>query len=357
MRDTRLDALEWTDVGHGVFSSDTERLRRMGSQAPDGRGASVAEGLYGDVGPSADKRGGCELRADFWRGLADHLDDTRGSAFKHVNVDDYIKLRTTVNGCALYLIARTRLGEIGVRFALQGVEHVALFSHLHSRRARLDRLTKGRLLWQRSIGSASVLEVRRRAQLDDRASWPEYYLWFSQQIAVLESVFMPVLGRRPGGFGVRSSWNRQRFLDDVEKWNPWSVGAAKKILDWAPQVLPVRKWGSGARTGTLLCGVRCETDACMPIALKSSGVIAFRFADVAGTPPWHERAARLRYLDRLRRIPHLDLPDRACDQRPFVPLDVVADEAAWREFTSAMQWFADATGGHSHRRARLAGHA
>lgn len=336
--------------------ADSGWLRGMSSHAADGLIERDAAELEGGTELSAGERGGCLLRSEFWSGLADYLDDVRGSGMRRVNVDDYLKLRTPVNGCSLYLIARTRLGEIGVRFALQGIEHIALYSHLHSRRARLDRLTQGRLRWQRASERASVLEVRRCAQLDDRGSWPEYYLWFGQQVAALEAVLMPLLGRRPGGSAARTSWNRERFLADVARWNPWSVDAAEKVLDWAPHVLPVHKWGSGARTGSLLCGIRCEVDTCMPIALKSSGVITFRFADMARTPPWHERAARLAYLDRLRGIHHLDLPDDACDLRPFVPLDVVADDVAWPEFTAAMEWFVDATAGRRSGR-RSSGHA
>jgi hypothetical protein len=309
-----------------------------------------AEDSFEYAGSSASERGACLLRAEFWSGLADYLDDKRGRAIGRVNVDDYLKLRTPVNGCSLYLIARTRLDEIGVRFALQGIEQGALFSYLHSRRTRLDELAQGRIRWQRASECASVLEVRRCARLEDRCSWPEYYLWFGEQIAALEAFLVPLLGRRPGGAASRSSWNRQRFLADVARWNPWSVNAAEKVLRRTPHILPARKWGSGARTGTLLCGVRCESDTCMPVALKSSGIVVFRLADMARTPPWHERAARLTYLERLRRIPHADLPDRACDHRPFLPLEVIADDAAWPEFASAMEWFVDTTRGRSSRR-------
>jgi len=328
-------------------SRDTESgwLLGMSSQAADDSLQRDGSQLDSGLDLSTSERGGCQLRSEFWSGLADYLDDLRGSATRRRNVDDYLKLRTPVNGCSLYLIARTRLGEIGVRFALQGIEHITLYSHLYSSRARLDRLTQGRLRWQRASQRASVLEVRRGARLDDRDSWPECYLWFGQQIAALEGVLMPLLGRRPGGSTTRASWNRERFLADVARWNPWSVDAAEKVLEWAPQVLPVHKWGSGARTGCLMCGVRCEMDTCMPVAVKSSGVIAFRFADVARTPPWHERAARLAYLDHLRDIPHLDLPDDACDLRPFVPLDIVAGDEAWPVFTAAMEWFVDTTTG------------
>ena len=349
-----VDALEHIDVGHGVVPADNMWPHGMAGHARDSLADRATVAIESGVGQSEGKRGGCALRAEFWSGLAGYLDDSRGAALTRANVDDYFKLRTPVNGCSLYLIARTRLGEIGVRFALQGIEHAALFSHLQSRRARLDRLTKGRLCWQRASERASVLEVRRSAQLEDRDSWPEYYLWLGQQIETLEAVFMPLLGRRPGGSASRSSWNRQRFLDDIARWNPWSVNAAEKVLNWAPSVLPVHKWGSGAKTGTLLCGVRRELDTCMPMALKSSGVIVFRLADMAHNPPWDQRIARVSYLDRLRRIPHVDLPDSACDQRPFVPFDVIADENAWPEFTSAMEWLVAVTTGRScRRRARI----
>jgi len=348
MCDLRQDASN--EVRH-AFSAD-RRLPSPHTRQSDAAG--LVECGAGDLESnsrlSAGERGACILRTEFWSGLADYLDDGRGRAIDRDNVETYLKLRTPVNGCSLYLVARTRLGEIGVRFALQGIEHIALFSYLHSRRARLDRVTQGRIRWQRSSEVASVLEVRTSAALQDRSSWRKCYVWYAEQLAELEALLMPLLGRRSGGSASRRSWNRQRFVDDLATWNPWSLSAAEMVLDWADRVLPAQKWGSGARTGTLLCGVRHELGTCMPVALKSSGVVVFRFADMARTPPWHERDVRLAYLDHLRRIPHLHLPDRACDLRPFLPLGAVTGDASWPEFMSAMEWFVDTTRGISPRR-------
>jgi len=296
------------------------------------------------------ERGACNLRSEFWLGLVDYLDDARGRALGRDNVETYLKLRTPINGCSLYLVARTRLGEIGVRFALQGIEHRALFSYLHANRARFDRVTQKRLRWQRSSDVASVLEVRASASLQDRTSWHKCYVWYVDQLAQLEALLMPLLGRRPGGSASRRSWNRQRFLDDVATWNPWNLDATETVLDWADRALPVQKWGSGARTGTLLCGVRRELDTCVPVALKSSGVMVLRFADIAHAPPWNERGARLEYLDRLRRVPHFHLPDHGCDLRPSLPLGLLTGAAAWHEFVSAMEWFTEVTCGRNQGR-------
>lgn len=144
-------------------------------------------------------------------------------------------------------------------------------------------------------------------------------------------------GKRGGG----KKWTRDSFFADLAARAPQVTDVAERLLDWAADEGLEIWWGEGKRTGSFVPILETGGQRQQTFAVWSDGSIEFYFYWWAYKPPFSDDVLRAEMLTRLNEISGVALPDSAVSKRPSVPLDLLADDKAWRTFEAAFDWFLD----------------
>jgi hypothetical protein len=146
-------------------------------------------------------------------------------------------------------------------------------------------------------------------------------------------------GKKGAGGANKRAWDERSFFADVrERDGEKAAQAARKILDWAKGHGLDVWWGEGAKYGSFYPifdykGVRNWT-----CGVYTYGRVEMPFQQMRARRPFDEEAKVLEWCDRLNQIPGINVPIDAISRRPSIPLQVLSDDAAMRQFLGVLDW-------------------
>jgi len=141
----------------------------------------------------------------------------------------------------------------------------------------------------------------------------------------------------------RRRWDKESWMAALAERRPAEEAlAADRVFDWAETHDPrLRvKFGKGGTDAGAMFG-RDDTDAFLyPFYIYTYGSIEIRFSVMAaGTyPAFQALEPRLELLNRLNAIPGFQIDEERIDKFPNVPLAVLTDDAAFRQFIETIEW-------------------
>ncbi len=135
----------------------------------------------------------------------------------------------------------------------------------------------------------------------------------------------------------------------AEHW-PGAAGAARGLLDFAAQRGLQVVWGHGATVGTATFIVRgTDGSTGRPFGFSTNN----RFdlypsrGGMEALSAFRDVAARNRFLERVRRVPGVTLPEQAAERTyATFPLDLLDNGEAMAVCLAALDWFLATAGGH-----------
>jgi hypothetical protein len=75
-----------------------------------------------------------------------------------------------------------------------------------------------------------------------------------------------------------------------------------------------------------------------PIAIWTYGKVEIQFQWLKTRPPFDNEASRKELLDRLNRIPGIQIPAEALTLRPNIFLSVFKEDATLKQFLETLDW-------------------
>lgn len=137
----------------------------------------------------------------------------------------------------------------------------------------------------------------------------------------------------------KKRWDEESFFKELES-NRGSEEAniAKKILEWARDKLPRFWWGKGSHYGSFYPILDHNGISYYPIGIWSYGKVEIHFQWLQSIRPFDDKSKRIELLDRLNRIPGIDIPVDAIARRPSVYLSIFENESALEQFLETLDW-------------------
>lgn len=311
--------------------------------------AETVLGRPEDEEPAAVQNDGA-LRLRFWTDFKRYMQTRSAIRCATPSVDGWMDHGADLNGGVLYSIMRTRLGEIGVQFALNDSTAATIYSWLQSNTADLEAALDDGLSWHDPEGAqTSLIEVRRSAELTDETLWPEYFEWLLVHLEAFKATLWPLVGRVPPPQDAAHRWDEDTFFDALKSLNPAGVVASRALLLWTAAAGFRTTWGRGRRFGSATPRIVCSGQPYEPISVWTSSVVVLRFVDLRKCPPWDKSDRRLQFLERLNRVPHFALPEKAVNQRLALPMQLLGEPPAMAAFADALSWFRDTSRAFRHR--------
>jgi len=278
------------------------------------------------------------------------MDASSGIGCAKPSVDTWMDHGAGLIGGALYSIMRTRLGEIGVQFALNDATSSTIYSWLRTRAPEIEAAFSEPLNWHDPAGArTSLVEVRRRADISDRTSWPECFEWLRTRLETFQLTLWPIVGRVPPAGVVARRWDESSFFAELEQFNPPGVDPARFLLAWARESGMNLVWGRGRRFGSCMPRFVHGGQPYEPVSIWTNGVVLLRFVDLRKAPPWNTPQRRLDLLKRFNTTPHFSLPGQVIDMRPALPLPLLDAPSSMASFCAALEWFGDTSRAFRHR--------
>jgi hypothetical protein len=148
---------------------------------------------------------------------------------------------------------------------------------------------------------------------------------------------------RKGAAGSRPSrqWDEGSFFAELaERNDEATVRGARRVYEWGRRIATRFWWGQGARSGSCFPVVMARGIQHSPFALWTNGPLELQFQHMAnGQKPFDQIERRRELLQRLNRVPGVDLPDDAHSRRPGIPLRLFDSDEVWAEFEKVMDWY------------------
>ena len=118
-----------------------------------------------------------------------------------------------------------------------------------------------------------------------------------------------------------------------------TVNAIVLIIDaWAG--LGGTLWiGRGNERSCYLMARELDDKALWPVVFYPTGKCEVVFQYMAVRPPFDDVELRREFLNRLNKIPGVDLPEAKLELRPGFPLELLTDAASREVFIDALTWF------------------
>lgn len=280
-----------------------------------------------------------DLRHQFWQEFKLYMADASIGCSRPSN-DGWMWHAADLSSGYLASLVNVRLGQIGVRFRLNGPNADTVFSFLESRRPQVDTALETPPTWRRGEGSSHVIEILHSADISARAAWPEHMTWLRSQLEGFQSALWPFVGRVPPAGG-RRPWDERRFFDKLAKWNPSGTGPAATILESARQQGDAIHWGSGGQIGSFAPSVPRQGVAHQLVSVKTDGTFQLLFTRLGESPPFSDRAHRAEVLRRVNQVRYLLLPEASIGRRPSVPLAVLGEPEVCLQLCEVLGWFRD----------------
>lgn len=280
------------------------------------------------------------LRREFWQVFKQHMAHASAVGCSRPSSDGWMWHAADLSAGYLASLINVRLGEIGVRFRLNGAGADTVFSLLQAQRSRVDAVLDPPPTWRPGEGSSHVIEVSTSADISLRNEWPAQMTWLCTHLESFQVALWPLVGRVPPA-GARRPWDEELFFRELTAWNPACLAPAAAVIERARRRGEVIKWGSGGQVGSCTPSVLRRGIAHQLVSVRTDGTFQLLFTHLRETPPFVDRSRRLELLQRVNQIRHLRLPEATVDQRPAVPLAVLTDGEAGEQFAGLLDWFHD----------------
>jgi hypothetical protein len=276
--------------------------------------------------PGEARREHGRLRLEFWTAFKEYMAAHSRVRCARATSEDWMNHSADLNGGSLFSILRSRLGEIGVQFALDDATAPSIYAFLQTRKRDIDSALAARTRWHNPADMRTALiEVRRKAELADMDDWPRQFGWLHAQLELFQEVFWPLVGRVPAS-GEPRLWDESSFFAELEAINATSVGPARAIVEWAGRHMPAFSWGRGRQAGSLTPRLVSGDVRYQLFSLTTAGTVIFRFADLKRSEPFDSSSRRMEILQRLNESCGVMLPPKVIKQRPSLPLPMFTDD-------------------------------
>jgi hypothetical protein len=134
-------------------------------------------------------------------------------------------------------------------------------------------------------------------------------------------------------------WDEKSFFQELaSRRSSEDAEVARKILEWAKNKLPRFWWGKGKQDGSFFPILDYNNMAYYPIAIWTYGKVEIKFQWLKTRPPFDNEASRKELLDRLNRIPGIQIPAEALTLRPNIFLSVFKEDATLKQFLETLDW-------------------
>jgi len=284
--------------------------------------------------------GASQLRREFWQAFKLHMGNASTIGCSRASPDGWMWHSTGLSSGYLASLVNTRRGEIGVRFRLNETNADTVYSFLRSRKREIDDGLELAPTWRSGDRGSHVIEVIRAADIRERAAWPEHMAWIKDRLEGFRVALWPLVGRVPPP-RERRLWNEELFFTELSEWNSTGLIPAAEILRDAQRRGEAIQWGRGGQTGSATPTIWRQGVAYQLVSVHTDGTLQLLFARLRELPRFENRARRLDLLEQVNEVQHVHLPDQSIDQRPAVPLSLLADRSAASEFAKLMGWFHD----------------
>lgn len=144
--------------------------------------------------------------------------------------------------------------------------------------------------------------------------------------------------KRAGGPG--RQWDEESFFSLLaEKAGEDAVSAARELLEWATKRRLRITWGRGKVEGSFSPVLDVAGRRYFPIAVFFGGRVEIQFQHM-NRPPFDALELRRDLLERLNRIPGVDIPEDAISGRPSLPLsDLGRNPKMLNGLEAVLDWF------------------
>ena len=138
-------------------------------------------------------------------------------------------------------------------------------------------------------------------------------------------------------------WDEKTFFEELRTKRPErEYEAARALWDWIRSRELRPAWGSGRIVGTLFSMIGPRNDSYYTFTISTNGDVCIPFAFMAKREPFRDARKRNDLLSRLNRIEHVAFSEGAIDSTwPSIPLAVLADDAARKQFLDAFDWYVE----------------
>lgn len=138
----------------------------------------------------------------------------------------------------------------------------------------------------------------------------------------------------------KRQWDEASFFEEIEKRGTKVANVARRILDWArPPRTTYFYWGKGQQTGSFVPILKYEGTHYQLFTVLTSGYVEFYFGTYQRKRPFDDVEKRLELLRRLNSIEGVSIPEAKVSLSPSIPLAVLSDEAALKQFSDVFEWF------------------
>jgi hypothetical protein len=147
--------------------------------------------------------------------------------------------------------------------------------------------------------------------------------------------------RKKGGSGTaEKQWDEVSFFDDLrQRRGDQEAESARAILAWAQKSVPRIWWGKGNKDGSFYPMLDYKGGKHFVTSVWTYGRVEIPFQWMLTRKPFDAESKRLELLDRLNKIPGVEIAADAITRRPTIPLAVLTDDTALKAFLGVLDWY------------------
>lgn len=139
-------------------------------------------------------------------------------------------------------------------------------------------------------------------------------------------------------------WDASSLMKAIEaRRGPVAMQAARAILDWIEPLASYLWWGKGVQSGSFIPVWVRPGEHYIIFAVRSEGVVEMQFYWLGRRAPFSEEKLRCELLERLNRIPQVQIPDNALSGKPKFPLELLESKDAMDLFRRTVEWAIEQT--------------
>ena len=144
-----------------------------------------------------------------------------------------------------------------------------------------------------------------------------------------------------GGTGPpERQWDEASFIEELrQRRGDKEAEVARTILDWAKKNQIRIWWGKGSQSGSFFPMLDAKDGTHWVVSVWTYGETEIQFQHMLGRKPFNKQAKRLELLDRLNKIPGVEIPADAITRRPSIPLATFTDPSSLQKFLSVLDWY------------------
>lgn len=139
---------------------------------------------------------------------------------------------------------------------------------------------------------------------------------------------------------IEKQWDEASFFEDLrQRRGEAEVNAGRTILAWAKKSVPRIWWGKGIKDGSFLPTFDSKGEKCFVTSVWTYGRVEIPFQWIRTRKPFDDASKRLEMVERLNKIPGVNIPADAINRRPTIPLAVLTNEPALKNFLTVLDWY------------------